>query len=172
MVHATKLNRSVQNLTNPQIHYPLGDALPPLGEAREVVPGVRWIRMRLPFALDHINLWLLRDEIDGVEGWTIIDCGICNAETQTAWETIFATQLANLPVLRVIVTHMHPDHVGLAKWLCERWQAPLWMSMAEYLTAQWLSNKEGAQQLAPKWEEGDRPITWSAMGLIPPKTWL
>ncbi|NBV01981.1 MAG: MBL fold metallo-hydrolase [Burkholderiaceae bacterium] len=150
MAHAIKLNRSAPNLTTSQIHYPLGDALPPLGETLEVAPGVRWLRMGLPFALDHINLWLLRDAIEGVEGWTIIDCGISNAETEAAWETIFATQLSGLPVLRVIVTHMHPDHVGLAKWLCERWQAPLWMSMADYLTAQWLSNKEGGAAIGAK----------------------
>ena len=122
------------------IHYPLGDALPELGSTIEVAPGVRWLRMRLPFALDHINLWLLRDEIDGVDGWTIVDCGISNDETRAAWEKIFASQLAGLPVLRVIVTHMHPDHIGLAQWLCEKWNVPLWISMSDFLTAQWLSN--------------------------------
>ncbi|CAN1517307.1 GloB Zn-dependent hydrolases, including glyoxylases [Burkholderiaceae bacterium] len=138
------------NSTNLEIQYPLGEALPASGEALEVAPGVRWLRMRLPFALDHINLWLLRDEIEGVAGWTIIDCGISNAETQTAWEAIFSSQLGGLPVLRVIATHMHPDHVGLAYWLCERWQAPLWMSMSDYLTAQWLSNQEGGAAIGAK----------------------
>ena len=56
------------------IHYPLGEALPELGSTIELAPGVRWLRMKLPFALDHINLWLLRDEIDGISGWTIVDC--------------------------------------------------------------------------------------------------
>ncbi|MBJ7503632.1 MAG: MBL fold metallo-hydrolase, partial [Polynucleobacter sp.] len=138
------------NSTNLEIQYPLGDVLPAIGETLEVAPGVRWLRMRLPFALDHINLWLLSDEIDGVAGWTIIDCGISNAETQAAWEAIFSSQLGGLPVLRVIATHMHPDHVGLAYWLCERWQAPLWMSMSDYLTAQWLSNKEGGAAIGAK----------------------
>ena len=125
------------------IHYPLVDALPEAGSSAEVAPGVRWLRMRLPFALDHINLWLLRDEFEGVQGWTIVDCGIANDETKVAWEQIFATQLEDLPVLRVIVTHMHPDHVGLSQWLCEKWNVPLWISMTDYLTAQWLSHKEG-----------------------------
>jgi len=66
------------------IHYPLGENLPQIGESIEVAPGVRWLRMRLPFALDHINLWLLRDEIDGIAGWTIVDCGIANDETMGA----------------------------------------------------------------------------------------
>ena len=123
------------------LHYPLGDQLPDLGSSIEVAPGVRWLRMKLPFALDHINLWLLRDEIDGVDGWTIVDCGIANDETKAAWDKIFANELNGLPVLRVIVTHMHPDHVGLSQWLCEKWKAPLWISMTDYLTAQWLSHK-------------------------------
>ena len=132
------------------IHYPLEDTLPEIGRTIEVAPGVRWLRMPLPFALDHINLWLLRDEIDGVLGWTIVDCGIANEETQTAWEQIFATELEGLPVLRVIVTHMHPDHIGLSQWLCQKWQVPLWISMTDYLTAQWLSHKEGGAAIGAR----------------------
>ena len=109
------------NPNESELHYPLGDALPALGTAIEVAPGVRWLRMGLPFALNHINLWLLRDRQDGIEGWTIVDCGISNDATRAAWEQVFAEQLDGLPVLRLIVTHMHPDHIGLAHWLTERW---------------------------------------------------
>ncbi len=118
-----------------ELDYPWGDALPEPGRAQDVAAGVRWIRMRLPFALDHINLWLLRDRIDGREGWTVVDCGIDKAELRASWETVFEQALDGLPVLRVLVTHMHPDHVGLAHWLCARWQAPLWMSMTDYTLA-------------------------------------
>lgn len=118
-----------------QLHYPFADTLPSPGQSLELAPGVRWIRMPLPFALDHINLWLLRDNVDGIEGWTIVDCGICKDEVKVLWEAIFSTQLEGLPILRVIVTHLHPDHVGLASWLCHRWNAPLYMSMTDYMTA-------------------------------------
>jgi glyoxylase-like metal-dependent hydrolase (beta-lactamase superfamily II) len=104
-----------------RLHYPLGDALPAAGGTLVVAPGVKWIRMALPFALDHINLWLLRDTQDGVDGWTVVDCCIHRDEAKAQWEQIFAHELDGLPVLRVIVTHMHPDHIGLAQWLCERW---------------------------------------------------
>jgi glyoxylase-like metal-dependent hydrolase (beta-lactamase superfamily II) len=123
------------NALEHQLFYPLGDALPALGEALEVAPGVRWVRMGLPFALDHINLWLLEDEQDGVAGWTIVDCGISNDATRAAWEQVFATHLQGLPVLRVIVTHMHPDHMGLAFWLTERWQCRLWASATDWNAA-------------------------------------
>jgi len=115
-----------------ELNYPLGDALPAPGTTREVAPGVRWLRMALPFALDHINLWLLRDRQANVEGWTVVDCGISNDATRTAWEQIFAEQLEWLPVLRVIVTHMHPDHIGLAHWLTERWNCRLWISATDF----------------------------------------
>jgi glyoxylase-like metal-dependent hydrolase (beta-lactamase superfamily II) len=105
----------------------------------EVAPGVRWIRMGLPFALNHINLWLLRDEIDDpsgkVQGWTVVDCCVTREESKAQWEQVFATQLEGLPILRVIVTHMHPDHIGLAWWLCDFWSAPLWISATDYNTA-------------------------------------
>jgi glyoxylase-like metal-dependent hydrolase (beta-lactamase superfamily II) len=124
-----------------QLHYPLGETLPEAGRALEVAPGVRWIRMALPFALDHINLWLLRDELDGpdgrIQGWTVVDCCISRDEARTQWEQIFAHEFEGLPLLRVIVTHMHPDHIGLAYWLCERWSTPthtcrLWISATDY----------------------------------------
>lgn len=127
------------NLLERELHYPLGDTLPAIGETLEVRPGVRWIRMALPFALDHINLWLLRDTIDGVEGWTVVDCCIARPEAQAQWEQIFETQLQGLPILRVIVTHMHPDHIGLADWLCTRWNAPLWISSTDYHVARVLT---------------------------------
>jgi glyoxylase-like metal-dependent hydrolase (beta-lactamase superfamily II) len=127
------------NLLEQQLHYPFGDALPDFGTTLEVAPGVKWVRMPLPFALNHINLWLLRDALDGpdgkVQGWTVVDCCITREEAKAQWEQIFATQLEGLPILRVIVTHMHPDHIGLAHWLCERWNAPLWISATDYHTA-------------------------------------
>jgi glyoxylase-like metal-dependent hydrolase (beta-lactamase superfamily II) len=122
------------------LHYPLGNELPASDALLEPAPGVHWVRMGLPFALDHVNLWVLRDQIDDREGWTIVDCGIDNEATRAAWEQVFATGLGGLPVLRVLVTHMHPDHIGLAHWLCERWSTAahpcrLWASAADYSAA-------------------------------------
>jgi len=130
--------------------YPWADTLPALGHTLEVAPGVRWLRMSLPFALDHINLWLLRDQTYGpagpVPGWTVVDCGIADDATRAAWEQVFATQLDGMPVLRLVVTHMHPDHVGLAHWLTQRWsrtasatddgfECRLWMSATDFAAA-------------------------------------
>ncbi|TFY98250.1 MBL fold metallo-hydrolase [Ramlibacter humi] len=128
------------NALEAQLHYPFGDKLPAPGGTLEVAPGVRWIRMALPFALDHINLWLLRDRLDGREGWTVVDCCIARDEAKAQWEQVFANSLEGLPILRVIVTHMHPDHIGLAHWLCERWSTPghpcrLWISATDYNAA-------------------------------------
>jgi len=127
------------NALETQLHYPLGDALPASGRCIEVAPGIKWIRMALPFALDHINLWLLRDRIDtdqGVrEGWSVVDCCISRPEAKAQWEEVFAHELEGLPILRVIATHMHPDHIGLADWLCQRWNADLWISAADYQVA-------------------------------------
>lgn len=125
------------NALEHQLDYPFADTLPAPGDTVEVAPGVNWLRMPLPFSLDHINLWLLRDEIDGQAGWTIVDCGIATDEIRAHWEQLFDTKLDGLPVLRVLVTHCHPDHFGLADWLCEggaraRWQVRLWMTLGEY----------------------------------------
>jgi glyoxylase-like metal-dependent hydrolase (beta-lactamase superfamily II) len=111
-------------------------AAPPRpGETLAIAPGVQWLRMPLPFALDHINLWLLEDG----PAWTIVDTGYAMPEINALWERIFAEQLGNLPVTRVIVTHYHPDHIGLAAWLTERWQSPLWVTEKEWLFARMMS---------------------------------
>src|SRR5687768_4355056 len=129
------------------LDYPFGDVMPGQGETMVVAPGegsglvpaVKWIRMALPFQLNHINLWLLRDEIDGRAGWTVVDCCISRDESKAQWEAIFETQLEGMPILRVIVTHMHPDHIGLAHWLCARWNAPLWISATDFNAARMAS---------------------------------
>ena len=124
------------NAEESKLDYPLGDTLPAIGAVIEVAPGVRWLRMPLPFALDHINLWLLRDRSDdGRDGWAIVDCGVANETTRAAWEQVFAEHLDGLPVLRVIVTHMHPDHIGNAQWLTERWGCRLWISATDWNAA-------------------------------------
>ena len=133
------------------LHYPWGADLPPRGGAIELAAGIKWVRMPLPFALDHINLWLLRDRIDDREGWTVVDTCIDHPEPRADWEQVFAHELDGLPILRVLVTHMHPDHVGLAHWLCERWAAPLWMSGTDYQAARYAAqvvNSFGGERLA------------------------
>lgn len=117
------------------LDYPLGDRLPERGGFLQIASGVRWIRMPLPFALDHINLWLLRDRIDEREGWTLVDCGADTPEARAAWDQVIENGLDGLPLLRVVVTHMHPDHIGLAHWLCARFAAPLWISATDYQVA-------------------------------------
>ncbi|HEX3431977.1 MAG TPA: MBL fold metallo-hydrolase [Rhizomicrobium sp.] len=110
------------------LDYPFG-ARPETGAAIEVAPGVHWIRMRLPFQLNHINLWLLEDQ----DGWTVVDTGIRDEPTAEAWKQLFAGVMANRPVKRVIVTHLHPDHAGMAGWLVRRFGVELWMSRTDYL---------------------------------------
>jgi glyoxylase-like metal-dependent hydrolase (beta-lactamase superfamily II) len=108
---------------------------PAAGETSEIAPGVHWLRMPLPFALDHINLWLLEDDINGKAAWTLVDCGLGDDATRALWERIFDGRAAGRPVKRVIVTHHHPDHAGLASWLTERTGAEFWMPQAEYFAA-------------------------------------
>ena len=110
------------------LEYPF-DTRPELGETIEVAPGVHWIRMRLPMQLNHINLWLLEDG----DGWTIVDTGIRDEVTAEAWKTLFAGPMKGRSIKRVIVTHLHPDHVGLAGWLVRRFNVSLWMTRTDYL---------------------------------------
>ncbi len=118
--------------------YPYADPPAP-ANAIEVAPGVHWIRMPLPFQLDHINLWLLEDG----EGWTVVDTGYSRDEVREQWEQMFAGVMGGRPVKRVIVTHCHPDHVGMSEWLTERFDCELWMTEGEYLMANLARNDIG-----------------------------
>lgn len=104
---------------------------PPEGGAVEVAPGVLWVRMGLPYALDHVNLWLL----DEGDGWTVIDTGHGDAATRAAWEAASAGILGGKPIRRAICTHHHPDHLGLAGWMAARWGTELWCTRTEWLKA-------------------------------------
>ena len=110
------------------IDYPFDD-IPATGTAFPVMPGVRWVRMPLPYALDHINLWMLDDD----NGVVIIDTGFGLDSVRSAWDSILR-QTAR-PINGIVVTHCHPDHVGLADWLSERNGAPIFMTQGEFLGA-------------------------------------
>ncbi len=110
------------------ISYPF-ETRPEFGESMPVVPGIVWLRSPLPFKLDHINLWLLEDG----DGWTVADTGVFFDEAKAAWHKAFDGPMAGRPVDRIVVTHLHPDHIGCAGWLSETFDAPLWMTRGEYL---------------------------------------
>ena len=95
----------------------------------EVRPGLLWVRLALPFRLNHVNIYLLADG----DGWAMIDSGFGNEESIAAWTALFEGPLADVRISRLIVTHSHPDHVGLAGWIVERFGCPLYMSQVEYL---------------------------------------
>ena len=122
------------------IHY-VFDGVPATGTAMEVAPGVLWLRMPLPFKLDHINLWLLEDG----DGWTAVDAGIARDDVREAWEHILAGPCGGRPLRRVVVTHFHPDHMGLAGWLTDRFGIDLWVSTSEWAFAN-LGKLEPAEQ--------------------------
>lgn len=102
---------------------------PASGTLLEVVDGIRWLRMPLPFALNHINLWLIPEG----ENFALVDTGLCDDESRGIWEQLFADELAGAQLSRLYVTHMHPDHVGCAGYLAERFGIDLWMPREEYL---------------------------------------
>ncbi|MGG5818986.1 MBL fold metallo-hydrolase [Falsiroseomonas sp. HW251] len=104
---------------------------PAPGRATEVAPGVLWMRFALPFRLDHVNVYLLEDG----PGWTVVDTGLGDAATEALWLRALDALLGGRPVQRIVATHFHPDHAGMAGWLCQHTGAPLLMSQTEYLTS-------------------------------------
>jgi glyoxylase-like metal-dependent hydrolase (beta-lactamase superfamily II) len=142
-----------------RLTYPF-EQTPGHGEALDIVPGVKWMRMPLGGSLQFINVWALKDE----GGWTVVDTGIAGPETAKAWRTIFADHLNGEPVTRIIVTHMHPDHTGMAGWIAKKFQCRLWITRLEYLMCRVLSADTG--RAAP--EEGIafyRTAGWDAEDL-------
>ena len=101
------------------------------GVPRQVAEGVYLLRMPLPFRLDHINLYLLED----AAGWTVIDCGLNRPEVMSIWEGLLSSWFQRKPLQRIVVTHLHPDHIGLASWLQQKTGAPVFMTPREWRLA-------------------------------------
>ena len=121
------------------------DEPPVAGQVVEVAPGILWARIPLPFRLNHINVYLLDDG----EGWAVLDTGIGNDATRAIWDALTAGPLAGRPLTRLIVTHFHPDHIGLAGWLCEQHGLPLLTSQTSYLSSLNISLSPGALDAKP-----------------------
>lgn len=111
------------------------EAPPAHGQAIEVADGILWFRLPLPMKLDHVNIYALRE----VDGWTVIDTGFDTKLTRDIWHEIMAGPLEGRPITRVIVTHHHPDHVGLAGWLQSEFGSELWTSRTSWLFARMLT---------------------------------
>jgi glyoxylase-like metal-dependent hydrolase (beta-lactamase superfamily II) len=114
----------------------------------EIADGVHWLRMPLPFTLDHINLWLLEDG----DGWVIVDSGVMSEKSKDVWRSVFEGPMGGAPANHIVVTHLHPDHSGCAGWLAKHFGVDLWMPRAEYLLCRLLVADTGKE--AP--EEGLR----------------
>lgn len=109
-------------------------AMSDTGTLVEIVPGILWTQFVLPFPPDQVNIYLFRE----AEGWTVLDTGIILDEHMRAWDRLIEGPLGGAPITRVIATHHHVDHIGLAGWLCERFGARLLTSRASYLSSQTL----------------------------------
>ncbi len=116
--------------TIPDLH------LTALGPMVTMSPGLNGMRLPLPFALDHVNIWLLRDG----DGWTLIATGIDDEPTRAYWTERLEQSLKGRPLQRLIATHFHPDHMGLAGWLCGQTGASFWATRTEWLTARALAH--------------------------------
>jgi glyoxylase-like metal-dependent hydrolase (beta-lactamase superfamily II) len=120
--------------------------VPAPGTTITVAPGLKWLRMPLPLALDHINLYLIANG----DGWMIVDCGMKGRGTRDLWLQIFEQELEGKPVNAVLSTHMHPDHIGQAGWLVGHWNVPFYMTFGEYFTAR--TYGAPAQEIPEEWQ--------------------
>ena len=123
-----------------RLTYPF-DQAPEYGEAIDVAPGVKWLRLPLPPPLNFINVWAIAE----AGGWAIVDTGLGGPDTQAAWDKALAGPLEGKPVTRVFVTHMHPDHIGMSGWLTRKFHCRLWITRLEFVTCRSLAADTGRE---------------------------
>ena len=126
------------------LNFPVSEP-PPTGQTIEIAPGILWTRIPLPFRLNHVNIYLIEDR----NGWAVLDTGIDNEATRAVWGALVKGPLAGRPLTRLIVTHFHPDHIGLAGWMCERFSLPLLTTQTSYLSCANISLSPGALDAKP-----------------------
>lgn len=117
-----------------RLEFPFAD-IPQPGEIVPISDNILWTRIPLPFRLDHVNVYFIRDG----DKWVLVDTGINTTEARRTWDRLCAEALAGQRISRIIVTHHHPDHIGLAGWLCERFDAELLTSQTAYMSSRVLS---------------------------------
>ncbi len=136
------IEETATEVRRPKLDYPFETGpTPGTGEAVDVAPGVKWFRMPLGGALSFINVWAIEDG----DGWCVVDTGMQTRDTSQAWRTAFKDALGGRPISRVIVTHLHPDHVGLAGWMTRKFNCRLWMTRLEYLQCRMLVADTGRE---------------------------
>jgi glyoxylase-like metal-dependent hydrolase (beta-lactamase superfamily II) len=140
---ATALQHEDGDRANLSLNYPW-EAHPGPDQVVEVKPGVLWLRLKLPFRLNHVNIYLLADG----DGWAIVDTGFGNDETIAAWTTLFDGPLKGFKISRIIVTHAHPDHIGQAGWLIERFPVPFYITQIEYLQGVYHRHRRTEERVA------------------------
>ncbi|MDE0304325.1 MAG: MBL fold metallo-hydrolase [Albidovulum sp.] len=119
---------------------PLAGLSPSEGELKEIAEGIFWLRFPLPMALDHVNVFAIEDE----GGITLVDTGLDTRKTRAIWKRVLAGPMGNTPIRRVILTHHHPDHVGLAGWFALEHGAEIWSTRTTWLMARMLILDEQA----------------------------
>ncbi len=119
--------------------YPLGDHAPEYGQIYPLAGDIGWTRMPVPGSLAHINLWLLDDDAEIAGGFAIADTGLFMPDTIAAWRAMFDGALCDKTLTRIFVTHFHPDHIGCAGWLANKFKVPIWMNRTEWLLARLLT---------------------------------
>ena len=136
------IEETASEIRRPKLDYPFETGpTPGTGETVDVAPGVKWLRMPLGGSLQFINVWALEDG----DGWCVVDTGMQTRDTSQAWRAAFKDALGGLPITRVIVTHLHPDHVGLAGWMTRKFGCRLWMTRLEYLQCRMLVADTGRE---------------------------
>lgn len=134
------------------IRYPF-DVPPVEGQLIEVADGIFWTRMPLPMALDHVNVFILDDG----DGWTIVDTGFDTKRTRAIWKGLMSGPLSAKLITRVLVTHHHPDHVGLAGWFQSEFGAELITTQTAWLSSRMLTLDEQAtptEETLKFWRQG------------------
>lgn len=142
--------------TDGGIRYPFADPPAP-GAAHQIAEGILWMRLPLRMPLDHVNVYALDDG----DGWTIVDTGVDHPKTREIWATLLAGPLSGRPVNRVIATHHHPDHIGLAGWFQGHHGARLWTTRTAWLFARMLTLDEQAEPLP------ETLAYWTGAGMSP-----
>ena len=128
------LSIDIADSAAPAIRFPFGE-MPRFGTAVEVADGILWLKFPLPFPLDHVNVYAIRDP----DGWTIVDTGVNSSLSRKLWSEVMAGPLGGHPVRRILLTHYHPDHIGLAGWFKSKFGAEIWSTRVTWLTARMLT---------------------------------
>ena len=147
------MNNLVVNKTE---SLPVSDCRPEI-VATKFGDEVTQLKVPLPFRLNHINCYL----VQGIRGLVLIDTGLNTDVSKSVWRDFLESQYLTQPIVAIVLTHLHPDHIGMSHWLQNELDIPVYLAAADIAMVRslWCADSDSSKKaFSAHWGQFGLPV--------------